>query len=88
MNHMRNFMNDIKNMNKFCTDYDMNFGFDIDMKKQYTLLYDVPNSTAMELIFIKTTHVHTYSNDSGLRPTSFVSFLPPSATGNIPKSVL
>ena len=24
------------------------------------------------------------ANDSGLRPTSFVSFLPPSATGNIP----
>ena len=25
------------------------------------------------------------TNDSGLRPTSFVSFLPLSATGNIPK---
>ena len=27
---------------------------------------------------------HTPSNDSGLRPTLFVSFLPPSAEGNIP----
>ena len=29
--------------------------------------------------------VPSTANDSGLRPTSFVSFLPPSATGNIPK---
>ena len=43
----------------------------------------VPIRTIVELIRVRQRSLF-WANDSGLRPTSFVSFLPPSATGNTP----
>jgi len=71
---MRQFLNDIKNLKKFCIEYKINFGYDLNANNKYTLVYDLRaskeqsvvdcdlshNNIILQLYFIKTNHVHAY----------------------------